>query len=62
MLRIPSYKLNESVVGFNSPNSQMSFASFEEQMVCLIHDICKEALKYPEYLYLQINSFEIYDL
>ena len=59
MFRIPSYRPNESVVGFNCYYPAIHFESFEQQMVYLIKSICLEALKYPEYVYLEIHDFEI---
>ena len=59
MLRIPSYRPNESVVGFNCYYPAIRFESFEQQMVYLIKSICLEAIKYPEYVYLEIHDYEI---
>lgn len=62
MFRIPSYRANESVVGFNCCYPSFHFESFEQQMICLIGSICLEAIKYPDYVYLTINNYEIKDL
>lgn len=62
MFRIPSYRPNESVVGFNCYYPSFHFGSFEQQMVYVIGSICLEAIKYPDYVYLTINNFEIKDL
>lgn len=62
MLRIPSYRPNETVLGFPIHYSPEKPCSFDEQMLCTIYGICSEANKYPEYVYLSIDEFDIYDL
>ncbi len=62
MFRIPSYRPNESVVGFNCSYPPIHFESFEQQMVYVIKSVCLEALYYPDYVYLEVHNFEIKDL
>ena len=62
MFRIPSYRPNESVVGFNCRYPSIIFNSLEEQMVYTISCICSEAKLYPNYVYLSIDKYDIFDL
>ena len=62
MFRIPSYRPNQTVLGFNCQYPSICFNSLEEKMVYTISGICSEAKKYPQYVYLRINKYDIFDL